>query len=298
MPQGLTQRNRPGTQFGTLPQTWMWLSVSAAVLAFGGSVLGLLLPAAVYGRETDLLFNAALAQDVVNGVLVSPLIVVLAVMARRGSFSSWLSLIGFLAFTVYNYAIYAFSVQFGPLFLVWVAVLGLSAFALGGCLASVLPAATHLVGRTATRLTGWVLMVTSVLFTLLWLSEIVPDLLAAAPSTSASTWNVPTNPVHVLDLAFFLPAVFISGMLLIRGRVWGHATAIGSLAFLGLTTLPILVTPVVSYLRASPAGWSVLVPIGTLAVILWVVFVRQLNSTRRQQHNPSLGTAQRLAGDG
>jgi hypothetical protein len=32
----------------------------------------------------------------------------------------------------YNYAIYAFSVHFGPLFLVWVAVLGLALFALIG----------------------------------------------------------------------------------------------------------------------------------------------------------------------
>jgi hypothetical protein len=57
-------------------------------------------------------------------------------------------------------------------------------------------------------------------FTLLWLSQIVPDLLAHRPSTSASQWNVPTNPVHVLDLAFFLPAAAASGVLLLRRHRW------------------------------------------------------------------------------
>ncbi len=280
-----TPPDRADASSGRLPRVWMWLSASAGVLAFTGSVLGLLQPVAIYGRERDLLFNEALAQDVVNGLLVSPLLVILACLARRGSMSSWLSLVGCLGFTAYNYSIYAFSIHFGPLFLVWTAVLGLSVFALAGTLASVVPEVTHLVGRTATRLTGWVLIVTSALFTLLWLSEIVPDLLAGAPSTSASTLNVPTNPVHVLDLAFFLPAVFTSGVLLIRGHVWGHATAVGSLAFLGLTTLPILVTPVVSYLRASPAEWSIMMPIGALSIALWVVFIRQLRSTRQPRNH-------------
>ena len=244
-----------------LAPVWTWLSVSAGVLAFTGSVLSLLKPSAVYGRETDELINAAIAQDAVNAFLVSPLLVILAVLARRGSVISWLTLTGFLGFTVYNYSIYAFSIQFGPLFLVWVAVLGLSVFALAGALATVVPEVAHTAGATG-RLTGWVLIATSVFFTLLWLREIIPDLLAGSPSTSASLWNVPTNPVHVLDLALFLPGVLISGALLLRGRAWGWATAAGSLAFLGLTALPILVTPVVSLLRGNPPGWPVVLPMG------------------------------------
>lgn len=49
------------------------------------------------------------------------------------------------------------------------------------------------------------------LFALLWLSEILRDLVARRLSTSASQRNVPTNPVHVLDLAFFLPAAGPAG---------------------------------------------------------------------------------------
>ena len=90
------------------------------------------------------------------------------------------------------------------------------------------------------RWPGWFLIVAAALFTLLWLSQIVPDLLAQRPSRSASQWNVPTNPVHVLDLAFFLPAPATSGVLVVRRHRWGYATAAGQLTWLALTCLPII----------------------------------------------------------
>jgi hypothetical protein len=122
-----------------------------------------------------------------------------------------------LSFTAYNYAIYAFSVHFGPLFLVWVAVLGLSLFALIGALTNLSPRLlTERFAGSSVRPAGWFPVVVAVLFALLWLREIVPDLVAGRPSTSAADWHVPTNPVHVLDLAFFLPSVVLSGVLLLR----------------------------------------------------------------------------------
>jgi hypothetical protein len=84
---------------------------------------------------------------------------------------------------------------------------------------------------------------------LLWLREIVPDLLSRRPSTAAAQWDVPTSPVHVLDLAFFLPTAATSGVLLLRRHRRGYATAAAQLTWLALTCLPILVTPLVAYAR-------------------------------------------------
>lgn len=125
--------------------------------------------------------------------------------------------LGCLGFTVYNYVIYTFSVHFGPLFLLWVAVLGLSTYALIGGLATVNAARIKArFGPQTLRGPGWFLVAVAVLFALLWLREIVPDLVGGVPSRSASDWRVPTNPVHVLDLAIFLPAAATSGILLLR----------------------------------------------------------------------------------
>jgi hypothetical protein len=264
-----------------LPPVWARLSVAMALLAAAGSVLGLLGPDLIYGREPPDLYNAAIAQDLVNLFLVAPLTVILAVRASQGSRRSLLCLIGFLAFTAYNYAIYTFSIHFGPLFLVWVAVLGLSVFAAAGSLAGLIrPGIRARLMYPAVHLPAWFLIAMPVFFALLWLTEIVPDLLAGRPSTSATTYDVPTNPVHVLDLAFFLPAVCASGVLLVRRHRSGYASAPGSLIFLGLTCLPILVIPFVAQARGDAPGWATLVPIGIIAAATLIVLWRLLHVMR------------------
>lgn len=169
--------------------------------------------------------------------------------------------------TTYNYAIYSFSIHFGPLFLVWVAVLGLSLFALITGLAGLHPTEVRArFGDHRQRLSGWFLVSGAVLFTLVWVREIVPDLASGRASTSAADWSVPTNPVHVLDLAFFLPAVCITGLLLLRRHWLGYATAAAQLVFLALTCLPIVLTPVVAASRGHVAVWAIMGPIGVIAV--------------------------------
>lgn len=124
------------------------------------------------------------------------------------------------------------------------------------------------------------------LFALLWLSEIVPDLLAGAPSTSASQWNLPTNPVHVLDLAVFLPAAALSGVLLLRRHRWGYATAAGLLTWLALTCLPILVTPFVADARGHPAAWALTVPIWLILLASVATCGWMLRATRPDRRPP------------
>jgi hypothetical protein len=270
-------RHRTGDVSVRLSGLWRWLSAAAAGLAAVGSIAGFLAGDRVYGGETTVLADAAAAQDAVNLVLVVPLLVGLGIAASRGSVAAYLGWLGCLAFTVYNYAIYAFSVHFGPLFLLWTAVLGLSTFALIGGLATLNVAAVE--SRYAGRgmpVTAWLLIVVAALFAGLWLSEIVPDLLAGGGSRSARDWNVPTNPVHVLDLALFLPAVTASGVLVLRRRPLGYTTAPGQLALLALTCLPILVTPLVADLRGHPPGWAVMVPVGLVFVVTAAVLARTL----------------------
>ncbi|WP_460492605.1 hypothetical protein [Dactylosporangium cerinum] len=167
--------------------------------------------------------------------------------------------------------------QFGPLFLLWTAVLGLATFALIGGVATLNVAAVE--GRYAGRampLTAWLLIGVATLFAAIWLSEIIPDLAAGGSSRSATDWNVPTNPVHVLDLAFFLPAVAVSGVLLLRRHPLGYATAAGQLVFLALTCLPILVTPVVAALRGHDPAWAVVMPVGLVFATTTTVLTRTL----------------------
>jgi hypothetical protein len=264
-----------------VPLLWLRLSIAAAALGGVGSIVALSANSRIYGGEVGDLVDQATAQDLVNLVAVAPLTVLLGLGAARGSVRAFTCWVGCVAFTVYSYAIYTFSIHFGPLFLVWIAVLGLSFYALVGALTTMDAAlAARWFGGRPTSVTSWTLWVAGTAFSLLWLSEILPDLAAGRASTSGAALNLPTNPVHVLDLALFLPAVLVSGTLLRRRRPLGHASAPGVLVFLALTSVPIEISPLVALAHGRTPAWGAAAPIGI--VLAWTAFV--LYRTLHQPH--------------
>src|SRR5688572_26328476 len=156
---------------------WLWLSIVAVILALVGNITSLSVKS-IYASLTPVFFPQALAQDIANLVVVAPAWLILAVLALRGSLRAYLSWLGVLAFTVYNYVIYTFSIPFGSLFLLWVAVFGISLYALIGGIAAVHHDAveSHFTSGRAIKVVAWFLIITAILFGLLWLSEDVPAL--------------------------------------------------------------------------------------------------------------------------
>lgn len=255
--------------FNQLPaRRWLRLSIGAALIAWAGSVVALATDS--YALLTPAFLPQALAQDLVNIVLAAPALVACAVMAMRGSARAYLVWLGVLAFTVYNYVIYVFSIDFGALYPLWTAVLGLCLFALIGGLQA-LPGETlaaHFQSDRAARVAAWVLLVVAGLFALIWLKEDLPALIAGAPQQSAVDLNVPTNPVHTLDYIAFLPGAFLVGVGLLRQRALAYPAVAAFLVFMVLTCVPILVTPFVQAVIGQTSAWGLLAPIGILAVIM------------------------------
>jgi len=266
---------------------WLWLSIAAALLAVAGSVIALAVDS-IYAGLTPSFLPQALAQDIANLAVASPALLILAALALRGSLRAYLLWLGVLTFTLYNYVIYAFSIPFGPLFPLWVAVLGLCIYALIGGVTAVDhgAVAARFASRRAVTVVAWFLIVTAVLFGLLWLSEDVPALLAGARPQSLVDMGLPTNPVHILDLGFFLPAVIATGVLLLKRTPFAHTLAPSLIVFLVLTGVPILLTPAVQAVRGETAAWGVVIPIGTLTVISLGMLVWLL-STMRSPESPN-----------
>jgi hypothetical protein len=255
--------------------------VGAALLAIVGSLVGLLVPS-IYALLTQAFLPQAFAQDLASLFLVSPMMLLLAALALRGSLRAYLLWLGFLIFTVYNYVIYAFSVPFGPLFMLWVAVLGLSTYALIGGIAS----ADHMSIRARytsalrAKVTAWVLILAACLFGILWLSEDVPALLSGLTPSSLVAMGVPTNPVHILDLSFFLPAAILTSAMVLRRIPLGYSLAPAFVVFMLLTGVPILITPAVQSAIGQIPAWGVTVPIGVFTIGLAVLLGWLLASIR------------------
>jgi hypothetical protein len=263
---------------------WLWLSIAAVMLAIAGNIIALSVPR-IYAGLTPAFYPQALAQDIANLAVVAPIWLILAALALRGSLRAYLLWLGVLTFTVYNYVIYTFSIPFGPLFLLWVAVFGMSVYSLIGGITAIDHKAVEVsfTSRRATQVTAWFLIIMAVLFGLLWLSEDVPALLSNTRPQSLTDMALPTNPVHILDLGFFLPAVMATGVMLIKRKSLAYTLAPAFILFLILTGIPILLTPVVQSVRGETAAWGVLVPIGTLTAVLLALLVWLLSTIRSQK---------------
>ncbi len=258
---------------------WLWLTLPIVVLGVTGSVIGIVLDDRIYGDETADWAAQAIGQDIAN-LVAFPALLLLAIAAGRGSVRAYLGWTGILVYSAYTYVIYSFDVHFGPLFLVWVVVLGLSVYALIGGLSSIDPVRVRskFTDRAPVRTTSVVLITIGSVFYLLWLSEIVPPILSGTVPEALAEAGLVTNPVHVLDLAVFLPAVVLAGVLLVRRRAWGYVLAPALLV--AMASLAVGIVSLMAVAAARGLGWApgVGLAIGLLAVVEVLVAVRLLGA--------------------
>jgi hypothetical protein len=260
---------------------WFLLALPIALLASIGSVVSLVLEDTIYGRETANWAAQSVGQDIAN-LIAFPVLLCAAYFAARGSMRAYVVWIGLLIYSAYTYAIYTFAVHFGPLFLVWVAVFGLSAYALIGALANIDAEMIKrsLAGRSGERSASRLLIGIGSVFALLWLSEIIPATLTGDTPDALKDVGLPTNPVHVLDLALLLPSLMIAGRLLAKGRPLGYVLAPALLVatlFLAVGIVSLMIVSGVRGLESSPV-------IGVAVAML--ALVEALTAFRLLRHLP------------
>jgi hypothetical protein len=201
------------------------LSVVAAPLAALAAAAGLAMPG-LY-RDPAVLVPQARGQDLVTLVVGVPLLLGALVAARRGSARAHLLWLGALGYLAYTYTSYAFGARFNPLFLVYVALMGLAIYGLVlGLAATDAPALAARFSRGAPiRLVGAFLLAVAALMACVWLADIVPTTLGGGVPQAVREAETPTSVIHVLDLALVLPALAIAGGLLLRRAPWGYVLA-------------------------------------------------------------------------
>ncbi len=257
----------------------LWLSVIAAILVMIASAAGIL-SQATYAHETSSGAIQGMSQDIVNLVAVT-ILLISAYFVNRGSIKAFLVWSGVLLYLVYTYVIYAFDVHYNRLFLMYVAILGLSLYALAISVVNLPLAklAPTFATMTKARPVSVFFGVVALLFYGQWLSEDIPALLSGKTPPSVLETAVPTNPVHVLDLAFLLPALIITAVLLWRGRPLGALLAVPLLIFSLLISMGILAIFVVSGSKGLPTSLAVeifIAGISMASLVLCIVTLRDV----------------------
>lgn len=144
------------------------------------------------------------------------------VAASRGSVRASVVRLGVLAYVAYNAVLFLFATPFNRAFPLYVLMAALTFWSVVALLRGYDLAALR--NRFSTRLpartiAGYLLVVTG-LNTLAWLARIVPALVGSP--TFLDGTGLPTNPVYVQDLAFWLPLYAVAAVLLWRGQDWGY----------------------------------------------------------------------------
>lgn len=248
----------------------------------------------LYAHDTIFQVGANWGVDLVALVLGLPLLAVAAHLYRSGSLRGHLLLIGSFGFFTYYGASYALgTVAYNQLFLVYTALFSASLFGLILAFVRLEPGLLRPDPSMPRRVIGWFMIFSGVATAFIWLLDPVAALVAGeAPSALG---NQTTLFTHALDLGVIMPTAVLSGVMILRGRLFGYAAAM-SLLVLEVALLPMIATATYAQIRLGvtfaaaeilgPIGGFSVVALGAVAVITAVL--RHLpNRTGATLHLPS-----------
>jgi hypothetical protein len=250
----------------------LWLSIPLLLTVASASIYGLSTPD-FYFRETTNWELQSYGQDLIDLVLICPVLFIAAVLTYRGSRKAMFVWAGASMYFVYTFVIYAFAVHFNAMFLLYCPALGLSFYSMLYFIAWLdkTDLTVNHATRRITRITAIYFFFISIAFIGLWLSAIIPDLRSTSIPPSLVETGLRTNPVHVIDLAVFLPGIFVTGILLWRHNPLGIALAPVVLTFFVLMNITIGFLHI-RMMQEGMAGNPVLIYImGVLA--LWSIYL-------------------------
>jgi hypothetical protein len=252
----------------------LWYTVGIAAVLLAVTLYGLLVEGAyrvpLGVRET--LPETLRGQDLLT-LLTVPVLLWASVRARAGSLRAhivWLALLFYVAYTYLMYVV----TPFNDVFLLYVAAIGLASYGvLNGLLRIDVAIASAAFSEFPRRGLGAFLLAVGALFVTLWLAQILPAIPGELPE-GLIVYDVP-NTVHVLDLAFVLPLMIATGVLLFRGHQ--VATVLATLLLVKMTTVGLALIFMNAFVYAEgsqinvaeTAIWGVIVVVG----VAWLVVV-------------------------
>ena len=269
----------------------LWVSFALALLVAVAACAGLFW-AATYAQEKPLWAAMGMGGDAVNLLVIVPVLLASGSLARKGSVPACLVWIGTLVFLLYNFFIYAMAVHFNPVFPVYCAVLGLSFFGLVGFLPalSISEIAGRYGQRAPVKTTAAALFLIALVFGVQWLREIIPALGSGQAPKGVAELGLLTNPVHVLDLSFVLPANVITALLLLRRKPVAFTIAPVLLVFSILMPVALVGMIVAMALKGLSKDYASAAIFAAMAAALAVLLARFLRGANARHDRPVAGS--------
>ena len=265
-----------------ISKMYVWLSWLAGFLAAVVSLLGIINPK-TYSQETTNWALQAIAQDYINLFFVVPLLLITGFYVQKKSLRAFLVWLGLLLYLIYSYVLYAFFIHFGSLFLVYVAVLGLSFYSFLG---SLIGLDWQIIGRNfvnvPVKAASRLLLIIGIMFYALWASDIIRALISGRLPQDVDKIGLFVNPIQVLDMAFLLPGAIIVSHLLRQKNALGQILTVPFLTFFITMGAAIISIMIVLSQGGFSLPWPQMIMMGIIIIVssfVTVRFLKNLNST-------------------
>ncbi len=254
--------------------TW---SLLISVLVLVASLYGLL-DSSIYSKETLNWATQAKGQDIGNLFAASALLVC-GYMYYNGSFRAALLWLGALLYLIYAYIVYAVAIHFNVLFLVYVAILGLSSYAVILTIKDIRSRENGYPTKSVRKFAAYTIISIGVLFGILWLSEIIPAIIAGSVPKTLTEAGLWVNPIHVIDLSVVLPAFMITGYYTLKNKPDGLFFIAPWLAFSVLMGLSIVAAMTMMILDGFSNAIPPMVMVAIVVVMSFVALYRYLRKS-------------------
>lgn len=259
-------------------------SIVVAVLMTIVSVAGLVDWNRTYPGVDAALLPLFVGQDALNLLVGLPILVGSMWLARRGALMGLLLWPGALFYVLYDYGYYVLGAPFNAFFLIYIALMTLSAYAMIGIVVSIDSAAVHarLAETVPARLVGLFISGLAVLFTALW------SAISVSAVASGAQLDLVPRVVTIMDLTIQLPALFIGGVLLMRRHALGYVVAAGLLLqaaayLIGLSVITVL-TEILTGVPLDVVAVAPGLVIGAIGLVFIGIFVRGAAARGRVTH--------------
>ncbi len=259
-------------------KVYLGTSIILTALIVVVSLVGLFTPG-FYGTETPNWRAQSVGQDFIDLFLIAPCLLITSILKYRGNKIAQMLWGGVVLYLTYTFAVYCFDVHFNKLFIIYCVILGLSFYSSIGFLLFQKKDNPEILFKknAAATTTGIYFILIGVLFCILWLMDIVPAIIHNYTPKTLLDAGLATNPVHVLDLSVFLPAIFLTGVFLLRKNNMANTIAPSLLMFFVLMDITIGFLNIYMMGQGLPGEALVSLVMGiltfvSLAILMWLIW--------------------------
>jgi hypothetical protein len=216
------------------------LSIILTVVAALACGVSFLSPAIF--RDPPVIVGSARGTALVMLIVAIPTLLASMIFSRRGSLRALITWLGAVIEIAYNAAVFAFSIHFDSLFLMYVAMFSLSVWSIVSLVPGIdVEAIRQSFSSRAALRRGLAVysFIAAAFFFVFWMGQVLPAALSSSPPVflEGTGWSV--NPFHVLDLGFTIPVTILGAVWLWKQRAWGFLIIGSVLTYLVIETTSI-----------------------------------------------------------